>query len=448
MNGFYNKADSGKNTDSTVNGKPYLEVSEAYYNSSMYEGVGTDRNNVIDDLFADVQPVFNAVPKVVNIASALAVGGEIVSTQEDGGFIDTIIHKTRLNKEKTFMARDLILGKSILVEVQNVSEDEEFDSAFVDPEFPYAISYYGPKDYEIMKSGNEILYAKIKGVRLEINDAGDKYVEKKIERHYIRDENGEARSWTVSGGEIDNEITYEGGVLPLVEITTTYDMKQLFYSIDRHNELEAFIRNILYLAGEPVLVGTGLDRLNKTNSEKMKDDKYKKQKALFTKNTDADLKLIEITGSSASVMISKQKALIESIVKDYPEYSISEVLSGSNVSEETTRIRLTEILSRVNEVRTNMELGLNQIIAIISLMEGKEMVRSYISLGSLTDQSMLVTLDVIARARELNFISRKSSMLMIKKLYPGEDVEVEMNAIDGEADETEEIINKEEIVNE
>ena len=105
----------------------------------------------------------------------------------------------------------------------------------------------------------------------------------------------------------------------------------------------------------------------------------KKQKTLFTKADNAKLQLLEISGSSATVMINKQRELVENIVKDYPEYSISEVLSGSNVSEETTRIRLTEILSRVSELRKNIERGLNKLFALVAFFDGKEMQEKYIT---------------------------------------------------------------------
>ncbi|MGL5962044.1 MAG: hypothetical protein ACRCZ0_08835, partial [Cetobacterium sp.] len=217
-----------------------------------------------------------------------------------------------------------------------------------------------------------------------------------------------------------------------VEITTTYDMKQLFYSVDRHNELESFIRNILYLAGEPILAGMGLDRINTSTAETINSDRYKKLKALFSKSDTAKIQMLEIQGSSARIMIEKQKAIVEAIIKDYPEYSISEVLSGSNVSEETTRIRLTEVLSRVSEVRRNMEMGLNKLIGIISFLEGKEIEKTYISLGSMTDTNIKDVLDIVILAMTNGLISRKSAMYQIKNLYIGEDIDLELAEIEKE----------------
>ncbi|MGL5803213.1 MAG: hypothetical protein ACRCX7_11580 [Cetobacterium sp.] len=418
------------NEENTVNGTPYIDVARGYYYSNMY----SENLGVIDDLFDESIPVFNAVPKVVNIASALAIGGDIEPCYEDSEYVQMVIDKLALEQEKTFMCRDLILGKSILVEIQSLEnrDEDEPETAFDDTEFPYTMSYYPSDEYEIVSEGNKILWAKIKGIKLQLNDEGTEYEEVEVEKIYIRKDDGTAESYVMQGDEKSEEVVYEDGILPLVEITTTYDMKQLFYSVDRHNELESFIRNILYLAGEPILAGMGLDKINTSTAETINSDRYKKLKALFSKSENAKLQMLEIQGSSARIMIEKQKSIVEAIVKDYPEYSISEVLSGSNVSEETTRIRLTEILSRVSEVRRNMEIGLNNIIGIIAFLDGKEIEKNYVTFGSMTDSNTKEILDMVILAMQNGLISRKSAMYQIKTLYIGEDIDTELKAIESD----------------
>lgn len=418
------------NEENVINGIPYIEVARGYYYSNMYsEDLG-----VIDDLFDEAIPVFNAVPKVVNIASALAIGGNIEPSYEDSEYVQNVIDKLALEQEKTFMCRDLILGKSILIEIQSLENRDENipETAYDDTEFPYTMSYYPSDEYEIVSEGNRILWAKIKGIKLQLNEEGTEYEEVEVEKIYIRKEDGSAESYVMQGDEKSEEVVYEDGVLPLAEITTTYDMKQLFYSVDRHNELESFIRNIFYLAGEPILTGTGLDKINTATAETIGADRYKKLKALFSKNETAKLQMIEIQGSSAGKMIEKQERIVASIIKDYPEYSISEVLSGSNVSEETTRIRLTEILSRVSEVRRNMEMGINKIIAIIAFLDGKDMAKSYVTFGSMTDTNLKDTLDMVILAMQNGLISKKSAMYQIRNLYIGEDIDVELKQIESD----------------
>ena len=418
------------NEETVINGIPYIDVARGYYYSNMY----SENLGVIEGLFDESVPVFNAVPKVVNIASALAIGGDIEPSYEDSEYVQNIIDKLALEQEKTFMCRDLILGKSILVEIQSLeNRDEDVpETAYDDTEFLYTMSYYPSDEYEVVSEGNRILWAKIKGVKLQLNDEQTEYVEVEVEKIYIRKEDGTAESYVMQGDEKSEEVIYEDGILPLVEITTTYDMKQLFYSIDRHNELESFIRNIFYLAGEPILAGIGLDRINTTAAETINSDRYKKLKALFSKSENAKLQMLEINGASSKIMIEKQKEIVAAIIKDYPEYSISEVLSGSNVSEETTRIRLTEILSRVSEVRRNMEMGINNIVGIISFLDGKDIAKSYVKFGSMTDSNTKDLLDMVILAMQHGLISRKSAMFQIKTLYIGEDIDTELAAIEAD----------------
>ena len=424
-----------KDEQRTINSNPYIDVARAYYNSTMY----ADKKQVISEIFTDTLPVFNAIPKVVNIASALAIGGDIEACDKDDTFVKDIIKNLALEQEKSFMAKELILGKSILIEIENTENSEEETNS----EFKYKMAYYSADEYEIISVGFDILYAKITGTRFELNETGDNYVEKEVNKIFIRDkESGTAKSYIEIDGEKEEEVIYDGGVLPLVEINTTYDMTQLFYSVDRYNEFEALIRQLLYLAGEPVLAGMGLDKIHNKATEAMKEDRFKKQKMVFTKSETAKLALLEIQGSSATVMIEKQRAIIENIIKDYPEYSISEVLSGSNISEETTRIRMTEVLSRVSELRKNIELGVNRLIAIISYLDGKDMGERYITLGNMVDINIKDMLEALQIALDYGLISKESAMFQIKTLFNGENVDKEIALIDKESSKDDNRNNK------
>lgn len=418
---------NSEDDQSTVNGNPYIDVARAYYNSTMYD----DGLQATEGIFDTVLPVFNAIPKVVNIASALSVGGDIESVHQDKEWVDNVVKNIMLEQEKAFIARELILGKSVLIEIQTEQENP------VDVDFPYNLSYYSSDEYELISVGQDIYQAKISGVKFVLNDDGTEYTEVEVEKVYIKNnETGEAKSYIVDeNGDKQEEITYPDGKLPLVEITTTYDMKQLFFSIDRYNEYESFIRSILYLAGEPIIAGIGLDRIQKQAKEDMAKDRMKKQKTLFTRTETAKLQLLEINGSSARVMIEKQHGIVENIIKDYPEYSISEVLSGSNVSEETTRIRLTEILSRVTELRRNLERGFNKVIGVIAFLEGKDEEERYITLGDMVDVNMKDILDNAVTAYTNGLISRKSAMAQIKEMFINEDYETEFNEVVKEEEE-------------
>jgi len=105
-----------KNEELTVNGKPYVDVAKSYYYSTQYD----DGNYVVQNIFPETIPVFNAVPKVVNIAAALAVGTRIEPSYTDNDFVNRVVDTLALEKEKQFITRNLILGKSILLEVQPI----------------------------------------------------------------------------------------------------------------------------------------------------------------------------------------------------------------------------------------------------------------------------------------------------------------------------------------
>jgi hypothetical protein len=424
---------TSENRAEQINGNDYYEVATAYFKNTMYE----DELQAVDDLFGQTRAVFNATPKVVNIATALSVGGDLVAKYEEEEFANEVISNLSLNQEKLEIATLLLLGKSVLLEVQNNENIEEYiETGYDMQDFPYTLAYYPADQYELVKEGNEILWAKISGVKLIMNDEGDGYEEVEITKIYMRDEEGNAFSYVLD--QDDNktdEVEYEGGVLPIHEVVTKYDLKQLFYSIDRINEYEAFIRNILFLAGEPILMGAGVDRLAQQDVATMSDDRYNKLKALFTRNETAKMQMIEITGASAKIMMEKQTALTQSIIKDYPEYSISEVLEGGNVGDTVTRIRLTEVLSRIQEIRRVMEEGMNAIISIVGYYEGKEFTTKFVEFKSMLDNDTASMLELCAVAKDAGLISKRSAMYNIRELFISEDVDEELSQIETEINE-------------
>lgn len=416
-----------------VNGNPYIEVTTSYYNSSMYEEGFTAISNLNVSLF----PVFNCIPKVVNISSALSTNGNIEPISGNTRTMEImrdVIYSLGLEQEKLFIARDLILGKSVLLELQmrDMIEDEELALTIGTDLFPYAMSYYSADQYEIIRVGDNIYQCSITGTKLMFDEENNEYSEKEVIKTYIRKPDGTVTSYEEMDGEILNEIEYNGGIMPLVEITTTYDMKQLFFSIDRYNELDTYISKIFYLCGEPILTGTGVSKLSDSDINEYTEDRYNTMKTLFAKSPDATLKYIELQGTATSSMISKQEQIKKNIIQDFPEYAISEVLSGGNVSAETTRIRLTEVLSRIQNLRENIEIGLNAFMNIVVFYMGGVQQIKYISLGDMMQLDIETVSKVVERAMKLGLISKESAMFTIKDLYIGNNVSSELERLESE----------------
>ena len=416
-----------------VNGNPYIEVTTSYYNSSMYEEGFTAISNLNVSLF----PVFNCIPKVVNISSALSTNGNIEPISGNTRTMEImrdVIYSLGLEQEKLFIARDLILGKSVLLELQmrDMVEDEELALTIGTDLFPYAMSYYSADQYEIIRVGDNIYQCSITGNKLMFDEENNEYSEKEVIKTYIRKPDGTVTSYEEMDGEILNEIEYNGGIMPLVEITTTYDMKQLFFSIDRYNELDTYISKIFYLCGEPILTGTGVSKLSDSDINEYTEDRYNTMKTLFAKSPDATLKYIELQGTATSSMISKQEQIKKNIIQDFPEYAISEVLSGGNVSAETTRIRLTEVLSRIQNLRENIEIGLNAFMNIVVFYMGGVQQIKYISLGDMMQLDIETVSKVVERAMKLGLISKESAMFTIKDLYIGNNVSSELERLESE----------------
>lgn len=410
--------------EDVVNGNPYIDVARAYYNSTMYDN--NQQLASIDGMVDNVIPVFNCVPKVANTSASFSVSGDIEIISADKEWLAEAIEVLGLEQEKSFIARDLIIGKSILLELQssNFSSNDDSYVMIGSETIPYGLAYYSADEYDLISAGGHIYQCEITGVRLMFEDG--EYKQKESKKTYVRQEDNTVIMKEEVDGEVFNEFTFEAGVMPIVEITTSYDMRQLFYSIDRYNELDTFIRQVFYYCGEPILVGTGVNKISDAYATEVADDRFNTMKTFFAKNPEATIKLLEINGTSTATMISKQNELKVNITKDFPEFAISDVLSGGNVSEETTRIRLTEVLSRIQELRRNILIGFNALINALFAVEGKSLEPMYVKFGDMMEINLINKSGVVFEALDRGLISNESAMNSLKTLYIGEDVDAEI----------------------
>lgn len=417
-----------------INGNSYYEVVDLYYKSEMYK----EGKSITEDMYGggDIVPAFNPIPKVINISVDLAVGGELKYIEDSGDSTKDFLEKNNFNEFKVDIMRELIKGKTALLELEKEEEVEE----------PYTkITLHTADTYEIIKDNEEVLEVTINYDEWVYNADEEKYEQKSVEKKYIKLENGniEQRINTDDGEE--REIL-DIDVIPVVELVTGYDLRQLLYSTDAHNQIGYFINKVFYLAGEPILFGRNIKNVSKQIQQEVVADRYSKLKMFFS-HAEGELEFLEISGSSLDKMLEKQKNIETNIIHDYPEYSMSDVVSGSNVSTDTTRIRLSEILSRVNDLRTTYEDGLNFMAMINAKFNGTE---NYgrVELPPVLGNDLTGLMEKIQIARELGIISKYSSMALISELFAEEDVEKEIARIKQEESEQTEQTQTEVVDNE
>lgn len=404
-------------TNETINGNEYYEVAKAYYTSRMYE----DSMYVLEDV-SDIAkvPIFNPVEKIVNISSSLTTMGKLEPIVDNADEIKLRLTQLGLDTVKFSMTRDLILGKSVMAELQ----------ATLNTESPYVLSYYTKDNYEVKSIGNTIYQCVLNGQTLVYDKETNEYSVSDVERKYIRQENGTAVLTITIGEEVTTE-TFP--IMPLVELVTPYDLKQLFYCIDRYNQLDSFIANIFSFAGEPKLTATGVSQLSEVDIQNIQNDRYKKLQTFFTKNENAKIAFIETSGKACSSILEKQNEIKENVIKLFPEYAISNSLDGGNVGFETTKIRLTEVLSRIESLRETYEQGINDILGIYDILTSSDRKLRYVKLTDMMDIDIKNTVDSVNVALQNGIISKQSAMNSIKDLFIGKDVLLEIERIKTES---------------
>lgn len=399
---------------------------------SFYENEVYDTDYLKEyDLFDDTREIFNPVPKTAFIMNALTMQQEInpelseKKTESDSeneeknktdnklAKINDIWDYNNFQNQKYMLALWLILSKEGVVELNK--RDDEIIFVVHDPDL-----------VEIEYMGAEMVYCKIEGTtkKFDFEEKSFNTVEVTKEYYNVRNETGGYKMIveTVDGEVSETPLAFD--FIPVVEFSTDYDIGPMLNKTDYYNLIEAYLENVFYLHGDPLIWDNLSGGMSEEDKEKTKNSRYKEQSVWHLNNPDAKMQYLEMSGNVADLMLKKQEDIKKNISNDYPEYVLSTLLSSGDPSGDALKIKSIEIEAKVGSLRGDLETGIVNMDNMALRMLGKSGVQHGINFGGILPDSVDQLLKLVKGLREIKFISKKTGMEKFPDLIKNVDEEI------------------------
>lgn len=424
-----------------------------FYKNEVYDDGYKSRYN----LFTDTKEIFNPVPKIAFIMNALTVQknleieiieGDQKAKKEEAQNTDTedtkketieaIWEYNSFQKMKYLLILWMILSKRAIIELSRKTKLGTEEKVIV-------ITLHDLENVEeIKKVGNEIVYARLKGESEKFNKETREFETISVTKEYYNIEGYNALIESYSGtstnsDELEENSTKEGakinedgnivipltwGFIPIIEFDTDYDITPLFNKIDSYNQIEAYLDNIFYLHGDPLIWDTNAETtISKDDAKAVKESRFKQQ-AWMHLGPDAKMQYLEMQGNVAKLMLEKQDKLLEIIENDYPEYVLASILSKGDPSGDALEIKATEIIAKVESLRGDVENGIVKMDNMALQMLGSTPVDHKLKFAEILPKSLKELVDLLKSLREIMMLTKKTFMKKLPEIYSDPDEEI------------------------
>lgn len=403
----------------------------AFYENEVYTNDYIAQYN----LFDEIKEIFNPVPKIVFLMNALTMQKQLdieIVDKKDGAEdsqkkdIETIWEENSFQTMKYLLAVWLILNKRAVIELSKKSYKKEADSSII-------ITLHDPDKVKLEKQGNKIIYAKIEGqakvFKMDDDGQGGHFEHVNVTKEYWDVEGFRFRKETFDGEtskETSGALAFD--FIPVMEFETDYALEPLFNKIDQHNQIEAYLDNIFYLHGDPLIWDTtnGNDStkaMSAETKEAIKNARFKQQVMLHL-GDDHKMQYLEMQGNIAKLMLEKQKGLLELIENDYPEYVFAKMLSKGDPSGDAAEIKATEIVTKVESLRGDINDGIVKMDNMALRMLGKAEVNHKLKFGDILPKSRKELVGIVTELRGMDLMTRKTAIKKFPDLIPEPDQEL------------------------
>lgn len=383
----------------------------SYYKDEMYK-----KNKGMEGLFSKTQEIYNPVPKIVaNMQDFTMKGFGIDSSKNLNKKYEESNSINGYHALIKAIVKRVVLYEETYVEVIPTTEGEHI--SIVDKD----------KIVSIKESNGVIKYAKIKGKTTEGEELVREHYNGKYKGINGSEENKIGYITTVSGKA---DAFVKSDSIRLIHIPKCYALSPIFNKIDRINEFEYFIYAMGRANGDPKLFGKQLTEITEDIKEEFKKlkDKYNlSEKIILTDEKEAELKYIELTGVIIPHFQKQINEMKEAILQDFPEYSVTKAMLGSNVSEETTKTRVLEAAAKVDNIRDEIQEAFKKVFKIIFKSD-----KLKISFEELFKESADTVIDRYSKLLSLGCISLTTFQEELEKIGIIKNLKEEQTRLKGE----------------
>jgi len=321
-------------------------------------------------LSGDVKAIYNPIPKIVDTIVKLTSPNKLKITEknkEESPAIDILQQISNYNnfdnQLKGEILRSCLLKSKAYIEVLRKKDGT------------FSIKIHEPSKIEIKKFEGEIIYAKLSGKHAKLEDGKIKDVD--ITKEYFCLP-GKKKEIKITSGQESEILVLAYDRIPLFEFKVRYNITNLLNVVDMINQKTSWLKNIDEKHGNALLELPGKIEL----SPDSKDNDG--GKAVINPNqTNGMIRFVEMQGHIAKQMREDVKELKAQVLEEYPEYGLSRLLSGSNKAAETSKIQLTEIINKIDEIRTSFGEELKNLFLFLVKYEGKSVSELLLDFGEI-----------------------------------------------------------------
>lgn len=385
------------------------DIAWNYYYNDMYS------EDYIDDkdLFDETIEIYNPVTKVVDMMNALTNQREIsIESNQNTDDIEDFWKNNKFQNLKYKIVAWLLLTQKCYIELLMQNKN-------------IIINIHHKDNVKIEKMNGEIAYCKIEGKTKKFNPSNKEFINIDVTKEYYNVDGYRHIVTTKGSKEEKKPLAFEK--IPIIEFNTDYNIKPLFNKVDRYNEIEAFLKNIFWITGDPIAFTNEGDGIKDEDKKSIRSSRGKALKLLNLE--DGVLQFLEMQGNVAQLMLDKQEDIEKKVSKDFPEYIMSEILSKGDPSAEALQIKALDVESKVKSLRSDLSSGIIRMDNMALSMLGKNSVDHKIVFQEMLPQSLSYLIDIIKELDSIGYISRETGVSKLESSGFIEDAKDEIKKL-------------------
>ncbi|HRV03004.1 MAG TPA: hypothetical protein P5539_15020 [Mesotoga sp.] len=347
-----------------------MEESEVLWRLYERKTAYTKEYNEARNLTRTVMQVFNPVRKIINTDKALLLKGLKVSVDEKySEALEALKDWNNWDFLKTRIALFILMEGYVGVQAVPVNDGKAVKSIDL-------VMYEKSQVQEVKRDASgQVTYVELHGFDDEENPIVIKISETEFE-YFMRGEKIEEKSGVNAWGFVPFIEFF--GLSGKDETIGLGRVDSIADSIDLVNKLEWDLREISDLHANPPIVGKFGEIEDDTQNEHTNQEEgfeyiTQQQSRKYARIWDMEegtAKYLEMQGNVMKIAAEEKERIKQSLMKEYPELLLAEIASGSGLSGYAIALKLTDLVSVIEDYRSRLKESLKDIWNMTGKMLG------------------------------------------------------------------------------
>ena len=347
-----------------------MEESEVLWRLYERKTAYTKEYNEARNLTRTVIQVFNPVRKIINTDKALLLKGLKISVDEKySEALEALKDWNNWDFLKTRIALFIFMEGYVGVQAVPVNDGKAVKSIDL-------VMYEKSQVKEVKRdSSGRVTYVELHGFDDEENPIVIKISETEFE-YFMRGEKIEEKSGVNAWGFVPFIEFF--GLSGKDETIGLGRVDSIADSIDLVNKLEWDLREISDLHANPPIVGKFGEIEDDTQNEHTNQEEgfeyiTQQQSRKYARIWDMEegtAKYLEMQGNVMKIAAEEKERIKQALMKEYPELLLAEIASGSGLSGYAIALKLTDLVSVIEDYRSRLKESLKDIWNMTGKMLG------------------------------------------------------------------------------